>query len=256
MRFGTIPFVNMAPYYRFLSARWLDEHEVTDASPRRLGDLARNGLLDAAPFSYADGLDLVARGGFEWLDSMGVAGFGPIRSILLVGAAKAGETAGKDVAVSPHTATTVRLLEIWLRQRHGIVDYRLVGPEHPTHLRLLIGDDALRLNLAGRRSAPLIDLSAEWTTWTGKPFVFARWAVRSSLPERDKRRLALSVRSALDLALGDLAEVARSESDRCGLPEADILSYLKGIRFKLGPEELAGAAEFEERLGALSADPG
>lgn len=251
MRFGTIPFVNMAPYYHFLSGRWLADHEVSSGSPRQLGALAKTGKLDAAPFSYVDGLQLVEGGEFEWLGSMGIAGFGPIRSILLVGAASAADTTGKTVAVSPHTATTVRLLEVWLRQRHQVTDYRLAPPDDPTPLRLLIGDEALRRRLdRGGREAQ-VDLSAEWADWTGKPFVFARWAVRRTLPDRDKLRLAISVRSALDLALADLEDVARAQAERTGLPEAELLAYLRAIRFHLGPEELAGAAAFEEKLALL-----
>ncbi len=251
MRFGAIPFVNMAPHYRFLGESWLRQHEVVTGSPRRLGELAREGRLDAAPFSYVDALGLVEGGDFEWLDALGVAGFGPIRSILLDGAASDGDARGAAIAVSPHTATTVRLLEVWLRQRHGVLDYRLVPPDGAASLRLVIGDEALHLHLGP--PAPRVDLSAEWTAWTGLPFVFARWAVRRSLPDREKRLLALSIRSALDLALGDLGEVARSEADRTGLAQDGILGYLRGIRFKLGPEELAGAAEFGRRLAGLGA---
>lgn len=251
MRFGTIPFVNMAPYYHFLSPRWMDDHQISSGNPRQLGVLAKTGKLDAAPFSYVDALELVDSGEFEWLDALGVAGFGTIRSILLVGAARPADIAGQSIAVSPHTATTVRLLEVWLRQRHGITNYSLCGPGDPTHLRLLIGDEALRRNLEWGASEPQIDLSAEWSAWTGKPFVFARWAVRASQPARDKMRLAIGVRSALDLALGDLDDVARAESERSGLPHAELLGYLKAIRYKLGPEELAGAEEFEGKLRLL-----
>jgi chorismate dehydratase len=251
MKFGTIPFVNMAPYYHFLSARWLEEHQVLSGNPRQLGVLAKLGRLDAAPFSYVDGLELVGGGEFEWLDAMGVAGFGPIRSILLVGAARPSDVAGMSVAVSPHTATTVRLLEIWLRQRHGISDYHLAAPDDPTHLRLLIGDEALKRKLEWGRDEPQIDLSEEWSAWTGKPFVFARWAVRKSLPDREKMRLGVSVRSALELGLGDLEDVARAQSERTGLDPAELLDYLKAIRFRLGPDELAGAAEFESKLALL-----
>ncbi|HTB23513.1 MAG TPA: MqnA/MqnD/SBP family protein [bacterium] len=251
MKFGTIPFVNMAPYYHFLSARWLEEHQVVSGNPRQLGGLAKTGRLDAAPFSYADGLELVAGGEFEWLESMGIAGFGPIRSILLVGVARPKDVIGQSIAVSPQTATTVRLLEVWLRQRHGITDYQLTGLDDPSSLRLLIGDDALRRKVEWGRDESQIDLSAEWSEWTGKPFVFARWAVRKRLPDRDKMRLAVSVRSALELGLGDLDDVTRAQSERTGLPQAELLAYLKGIRFKLGPAELAGAAEFEEKLALL-----
>jgi chorismate dehydratase len=248
MKFGTIPFVNMAPYYHFLSSRWLDEHQVTSGNPRQLGALAKTGKLDAAPFSYVDGLELVAGGEFEWLDSMGIAGFGPIRSILLVGATSPVDVAGQAVAISPQTATTVRLMEVWLKQRHKISDFRLVGLDDPTPLRLIIGDEALRRKLEYGGAEPQIDLSEEWTAWTGKPFVFARWAVRKSIPDRDKMRLAISVRSALELAQGDWEDVSRAQSERTGLPQAELIAYLKAIRYQLGPEELAGAQQFVQQL--------
>ena len=220
---------------------------------KQYGNLAKAGRLDAAPFSYADGLELVASGEFEWLDSLGVCGAGPIQSILLVGQTDPKALAGAGIAVTPFTATTVRLLEIWLRQKHGVKDYRLVGPEEPAAARLFIGDEALKRHLELGNAEPQLDLSAEWMDWTGKPFVFARWAVRASQPSRAKMELALSVRSALDLAMGDLAEVARVEAERTGLPESALLGYLEHIRFYLGPEELAGGAEFERRWNELLA---
>jgi chorismate dehydratase len=249
MKFGTIPFVNMAPYYHFLSSRWLDEHQVVSGNPRQLGALAKTNKLDAAPFSYVDGMELVSGGEFEWLDSMGIAGYGPIRSILLVGAASPKDLAGRSVAVSPQTATTVRLMEVLLRQKHGIGDFQMAPPEDPTPFRLLIGDEALRRKLQQGGAEPQMDLSEEWTQWTGKPFVFARWAVRKSLPLRDRMRLAVSVRSALELSLGDLEDVSRAQSERTGLPQAELMAYLKAIRFNLGPAELAGADAFAEKLG-------
>lgn len=128
MRLGIIPFVNMAPHFHFLSPRWLQQHEVTRGFPRQLGGLARAGSLDAAPFSYVDALELVGSGEFEWLDALGICGDGPIGSILLAGRTDPEALRGQAVAVSDQTSTTVRLLEVWLRQRHGVSDYRLAGP--------------------------------------------------------------------------------------------------------------------------------
>jgi chorismate dehydratase len=257
MRLGRIPFINMAPYYHFLSSRWLEQHELSLGHPRQLGKLAKAGKLDAAPFSYADGLELLASGEFEWLDALGIAGHGPIQSILLVGVSDPASLTGKAIAVTPQTATTVRLLEIWLQQKHGIKDYRLIAPDASPSpdpavaARLLIGDEALRryLELGGKE--PQIDLSAEWSAWTGLPFIFARWAVRSGLPARAKAELALSIRSALDLALDDLEDVAQAQAERSKLPQAPVQAYLGGIRYRLGANELAGAAEFERRLALL-----
>jgi chorismate dehydratase len=251
MNIATMPFINVAPYFHFLSARWLGQHRVVSAVPRQLGDLARLGKVDAGAFSYVDGLELVASGEFEWLGSMGIAGHGAIGSILLCGAEGSSVLRGQAIAVSPQTATTVRLLEIWLRQKEGVSDYRLTGPDDNAAARLLIGDEALRRKLSLGSQEVQIDLSEAWTAWTGLPFVFARWAVRAALPEREKKELALTLSSALDLALEDLDHVADEQAHRTGLETADIQAYLRGIRYKLGPAELAGAAEFKRRLDLL-----
>lgn len=253
MKLGHIPFVNMSPFHHFLSRRWLDQHELVLGNPRQLGQWARAGRVDAACFSFVDGLELVASGEFEWLDALGIAGEGSIQSILLCGAGDAAGLKGQAIAVTPQTATTVRLMEAWLRGRLGLAadDYRLTGPDDNAAARLVIGDEALRRHLDLGGSEPQTDLCDEWSAWTGKPFVFARWAVRTGLPARAKGELALTLRSALDLALDDLEDVARAQSERTGIPAEAIRHYLKGIRFRLGAEELAGAALFEEKLRDL-----
>jgi predicted solute-binding protein len=251
LKLGRIPFINMAPFYHFLGARWLEQHELSLGNPRQLGTLARAGKLDAAPFSYVDGLELVASGEYEWLDALGIAGRGPIRSILLVGCEDPKALAGQAIAVTPQTSTTVKLMETWLRERVGVKDYRLTGPDDNAAARLLIGDEALRRRLEQGDKEPQIDLCEAWTDWTGHAFLFARWAVHKGLPLRAKAELALTLRSALDLGLEDLAHVAQAQAERSGLPAKEIEAYLRGIRFHLSKDELDGAKAFEERLKAL-----
>lgn len=252
MRIGYIPYVNMAPFYHFLGARWLEQHAMIPGNPRQLGQAAREGKLDAAPFSYVDSLSLIEGGDFEWLEAMGVIGQGPIRSILLCGCADPKALAGQAIAVTPQTSTTVRLMEVWLRERHGVLDYRLSGPDDNAAARLFIGDDALRRKLELGATEPQIDLCNAWTEWTGLPFVFARWAVRKDVPARAKVELTMALRSALDLALHDLRHVAETQAERIGLPADEIEPYLKGIRYRLGEEELKGAQLFEEKLARLA----
>jgi predicted solute-binding protein len=251
LKLGRIPFINMAPFYHFLGARWLEQHELVLGNPRQLGTLARAGKLDAAPFSYVDGLELVASGEFEWLGKLGIAGQGPIQSILLVGCEDPKALAGQAIAVTPQTATTVKLLEAWLREHVGVTDYRLTGPDDNAAARLLIGDEALRRHLELGGSEPQIDLCDEWQRWTGRAFVFARWAVRKGLSPRAKGELTLTLDSSLDLAIGDLIHVAEGQAERTGLKAADIEAYLKGIRFRLGEDELSGASLFESYLEKL-----
>jgi chorismate dehydratase len=207
--------------------------------------------VDAGAFSYVDGLGLVESGEFEWLGSFGIAGQGPIQSILLCGVDGSAALKGQAIAISPQTATTVKLLEIWLKQKEGLEDFRFTGPDDNAVARLLIGDEALRRKLSLNAEEPQLDLSEVWTAWTGLPFVFARWAVRKTLPDLEKRALALTLGSALDLALDDLGHVAAEQARRSGLPADKIEAYLKGITYHLGPEQLAGAEEFKRRLDLL-----
>ncbi|PYX67520.1 MAG: hypothetical protein DMG78_27550, partial [Acidobacteria bacterium] len=97
---------------------------------------------------------------------------------------------------------------------------------------LVIGDPALQVD---RRLYHTLDLAEEWIRYTGKPFVFAFWAVR-----------------------GD----ALREADpglRVGLDESDVRSYLtENIHYQLDPGCLAGLQLFYHyaaELGALPVAP-
>lgn len=251
MILAKIPFINTAPYFHFLSSRWLERHRIVLGNPRQLGDLARAGKVDAGLFSLVDAWELIDAGEFEWLGSLGIASRGPIQSILLTGTTDPASLAGQAIGISPQTATTVRLLEIWLKQRHGVVNARFSGPEDNAAARLFIGDEALRRRLSHADSEPQIDLAEQWTLWTGLPFVFARWAVRKNLPERDKRELALTLLSAIELAIDDPENVAEREAERSGLPAEAIQRYLAGITYRLGAQEEQGAAEFRAKMSLL-----
>jgi chorismate dehydratase len=249
MILGRIPYLNTRPYFHFLSDRWLRQHVVLSETPAQLGVLARAGKLDAAPFSLVDAAGLVDSGAFEYLGDLGIAGSGEIQSILLFGVKNPKSLEGKAVAVTSHTATTVRLMDIWLKEKVGLSSLTKVPMGQSALGTLLIGDDALSRKLRPIPGEhPPIDLCAEWTAWTGLPFVFARWAVRRDLPTQQKRELQLSMMSAVELAMDDLEIVAQKASEDTAFPAEFIETYLRGIIYKLGPQEEAGAKLFLEKL--------
>lgn len=253
MILGKIPYLNTMPYFHFLSDRWLKQHVVINAPPAQLGEMARQGKLDAAPFSFVDSAQLVAEGNFEYLGDMGIAARGPIQSILLFGIKNPAALEGKSIAVTSHTATTVRLMEVWLKEKIGLKQWNKVAMGQSAAATLLIGDDALSRLLKGLPGdPPPIDLCQAWSAWTGLPFVFARWAVRKNLPEGQKRELQLSIWSAMELALDDLEAVSQRASEDTAFEAEFIESYLRGITYKIGPEEIKGANLFLDKLGALT----
>ncbi len=249
MIIARIPFLNTAPFFHFLSQRWLNQHTWVEASPRDLGELARQGKADAGIFSLVDAWNLVESGEFEFLGDLGIAGLGPIGSILLFGTDNAASLEGQTVAVTPQTATTSRLLDIWLSKKLGLKNVKFVAQDQPSQATLLIGDEALlrREFLAPHQPKP-IDLCEAWQAWTGLPFVFARWAVRRDLPEAAKRDLRGAILSAVELALDDLEDVAQKASEDHGLSPETVMKYLSGIRYKLDEKDHEGMKLFRQYL--------
>jgi chorismate dehydratase len=90
---------------------------------------------------------------------------------------------------------------------------------------LLIGDPALTVD---RAQYHVLDLGEEWKRATGKPFVFAFWAVRRQAIENHPLAESLPqiFRSSRDHGLANVAAVARDWAPRLGLTEADVIRYL------------------------------
>jgi predicted solute-binding protein len=254
MRLAFIPYVNTAPFHSGMDPAWLKRQELVSDVPRSLGDLGRQGAVDAGVFSLVDLWELQEAGLYEPLDVLGISGYGSIKSIYLFGVEHPQDLEGLAVAVTTHTRTTVRLLEAWLRLQVRISRFHLVGMDEGVKPCLLIGDPAMARLLKHASGEPRPwDLCEEWTRWTGKGFVFARWAVRKGLPAEDKAELLSQLRRSLDLSLSSdgLKEMARSEAARTGFPAEFIKAYLSGIRYRLGDCELSGAALFSQMLDML-----
>ncbi|MGB8726698.1 MAG: menaquinone biosynthesis protein [Candidatus Sulfotelmatobacter sp.] len=125
---------------------------------------------------------------------------------------------------------------------------------------LLIGDPALQID---RSRYLTIDLAEEWIRHTGKPFVFAFWAVRQNAlrevaPSQD---LAAIFQQSRDHGLdpASLDHIAREWAPRLSLKESDVRSYLtENIYYHLDAACLEGLQLFyryASEIGALPAAP-
>jgi chorismate dehydratase len=109
---------------------------------------------------------------------------------------------------------------------------------------LLIGDPALKAQTKGYY---VFDLAAEWRRWTGRPFVFAFWAVRKSAlqglsSEIDVPRIFQQSR---DNGLAHIAEIASTWTERLHLPAEMITEYLtQNVDYYLDPDNLEGLRLF------------
>src|SRR4029077_9887089 len=164
------------------------------------------------------------------LPGVAIASRRAVRSILLVSKVPLEEI--QTVALDRSSLTSVALTKVLFAKRWGGGrTFVPMAPEIDRMLEqhdagLLIGDPALK----GDRSRYLTyDLAEEWIRLTGKPFVFAFWAVRqAALKDSPALDLAAVFQDSRDHGLDpeNLKQIVREWAPRLGLGEAEIRSYL------------------------------
>jgi chorismate dehydratase len=206
-----------------------------------------------------------------------------VRSILLVSRVPVDQirTVALDTSSMTSVALTKILFEKWLG---GGRTFTQMAPDVEKMLAqhdagLLIGDPALQID---RSRYLTLDLAEEWIRHTGKPFVFAFWAVRQQALQSgdglcgDGRPRPSAARSAASMHVQDLAtifqqsrdhgldpasldEIALEWAPRLGISEAGVRSYLtENIYYHLDSACLEGLQLFYRyaaEIGALPAAP-
>ena len=244
-RVGRISYLNVEPFFHAFP--WPLGAALP---PRALGDAVAEGRVDAGPLPVADVIrlerDLVVL-------PYGIACPTRAQSVFLFSDWPLGELGGRRIAVTGETATSVRLLRILLALRDEVAPPVLVPLGQPAEAELHIGDAALRARARPWPRTACFDLGEEWTRWTGLPMVFAAWAVRRAVDPAGRAALAVALETALSSGLTELGAIARRRQDvrGWGLTEADVVAYLGGFEYRLGPTEEKSISEFRRLLALL-----
>jgi chorismate dehydratase len=287
LRISAISYLNTAPlmwdFEHANAGRDFDiSYTLPSACARALqAGTADIGIIPAAAYALVPGLMV--------LPGIAIASRRPVRSILLVSRVPVEKirTVALDTSSMTSVALTKILFEKWMG---GGRTFTSMAPNLEKMLAqhdaaLVIGDPALQID---RSRYLTLDLAEEWIRYTGKPFVFAFWAVRQDALEdalcgdsrpfgklRAGSRLSESRSDASvhgpDLAaifqqsrdhglqLASLDQIAREWAPRLGLTESDVHSYLtENIYYHLDPPCLEGLQLFYRyaaQIGALAAAP-
>ena len=262
LRISAISYLNTAPLM------WDFEHgdagrhfeisyTLPSACARSLADgNADIGIIPAAAYAEIPGLQV--------LPEVAIASRRAVRSILLV--SKVPVENIRSVALDTSSMTSVALTKIlfekWLG---GGRTFTAMAPEIDAMLAshdagLLIGDPALKID---RSRYHTLDLAEEWIRNTGKPFVFAFWAVRAAALREVEPSLDLPTvfQNSRDHGLesSSLNQIAREWAPRLSISEADVRSYLtQNIHYQLDTACLEGLRLFYRyaaEIGALSCAP-
>jgi len=262
LRISAISYLNTAPlmwdFERGEAGRHFDiSYTLPSACARALAEgTADIGIIPAAAYTQIPGLQI--------LPDVAIASRRAVRSILLVSKSpiEAVHTVALDTSSMTSVALTKVLFERWLG---GGRTFTPMEPDVEKMLErcdagLLIGDPALQVD---RSRYQTLDLAEEWIRHTGKPFVFAFWAVRSdALGEADPSLdLSTIFRDSRDhgLRATSIDFIAREWAPRLGISESSVHSYLtENIHYMLDPGCVEGLQLFYRyaaEIGALPAAP-
>jgi chorismate dehydratase len=199
----------------------------------------------------AGGLDVALVPTFEALraphytlaEGLGIACDGPVYSVFL---AHRGPLAGlRRVALDPASLTSVHLLQVLLREYHGVRPESCDLSAFPgeADAALIIGNQAIEFRQHDREGYQILDLGEEWQRCTGLPFVFAPWLLRPDLPHAAE--VAADLRALKAHGLAHLDEIIRAEPRDPAFTRRYLTQH---IRFELAEPEKAGIAKFRELL--------
>lgn len=181
------------------------------------------GIVPAAAYALVP--DLVI------LPGVAIASRQPVRSILLVSKVPLSEI--RTVALDTSSLTSVALTKLLFAKWWGLTPtFGSMPPDIDRMLSacdaaLVIGDPALKID---RNRYITYDLAEEWIRLTGRPFVFAFWAVRQAALQdlASDWDLAAIFQKSRDHGLlpKSLHQIGREWAPRLGLSEEQVKSYL------------------------------
>lgn len=263
LRISAISFLNTAPLmwdfeHGEASRGFTIEYTVPSACAAALAaNQADIGIIPAFTYAQIPGLVI--------LPNIAIASKNYVRSILLVSRKPLDHI--RTVATDTSSRTSVALTQVLFAKFFG--GHREFHPHAPNlsemlkshDAALLIGDAALQV--PPDASYHTLDLAHAWRELTGKPFVFAFWAVRLDALPRKEVDIDLTTRFQQSrnhgLQTENVDAIAREWSPRLGLSEADIRSYLtENIDYYLDRENHSGLQLFFrycQEIGLIEAIP-
>ena len=251
LRIGAVSYLNSKPLIEDLAELARDAELILDV-PSRLADDLSAGELDVA---LIPSVEVFRDAAYEIVSDACVATRGPVLSVKLFSRVPVSQI--QTLALDAGSRTSATLARILLAERFGVRPTTELLPlgfateDTSADAVLLIGDRAM--HPPRERFVATWDLGAEWTQWTGLPFVFAMWAARRDCELGDIEDALCRSR---DRGVDRLADIAVREAPKLGISAELAYDYLAhNLHFTLGPAERAGLRLFQELAVKLGLAP-
>lgn len=248
-KIGYMEYANVYPIFHYLLRD--SSLEFKRGFPSDLNKAMRAGEIDVSPSSsieYARNPEL-----YKVISGLSVSSVGQVKSVIVFSRFKAKELDGKKIYFTRESNTSTVLCRIVLEKFYGISPiYTDIKDE--ADAELLIGDKALYAYY-NHNSRYMIDLGAEWYSFTGLPFVFALWIAgkkASGLPEFTDFAERLR-KCAADSAGGRAGLVDKYLS--IGYTAERMLDYWDTIDYRLTDSHIKGLRLFYEKAFEIGETP-
>ena len=266
-RVGHINFLNVLPLtYSYVHGGSQGLY-LTAGVPAVLNSDLVNGRLDVSAVSSI----VYARHSEELLvlPDICIRSDGTVESLIFVARRPIETFAASDkIILTAKSATTHCLLKIIMKKAYGAAPHyhiRHIGPENPlpddATGALLIGDDALYLHHHREKNLFYYDIGAEWKKLTGRPMVYAVWAVNRRFAAEEPEMLQLAydrITKGMRNGYAKKAQAINSILAQKPFTFEQLDKYLEVIRWDLGPKHIAALETFyalAQEMGLIKEKP-
>lgn len=233
-RVGSVPYLNAVPLTRGL------ESELVLAAPSKLAEQLRRDELDAALVSITE---VLFNDRYDVLDGVAIASLGEVYSVLL--AHKKPLAGAREIFCDTASLTGLNLLKVLLAEQNLFPQFKPLESYEAAAEKdfvLLIGDPAIHFQRAPH-THEIFDLGAAWTEMTRLPFVYAVWALRRGIDNRELRR---ELREAKNFGIDTLDAIIETREEFDEDFRRDYFEW--NIHYHLAEDEKRGIEKFCELL--------
>ena len=242
---GRTPYISSEPLFFDMPKRGI---QVLELPPNELPIAISEGRLQGGLvplthcFPLADTMRPVA--GFC------VASISLAMSVVLSTKRPLQDMSGAPIAVPAEAPASVKLLQVLLSLKHGLNAGAFVSSQDRHDGILQVGAQGLRHRRVTREFPNHCDLGGEWSQWTGLPFVFARFVVRSDLPYESANLIEDCLYTGLEDWVAGMHQIS-GVAGNLPMHPREVWRYSQGLRYSAGAPENKSMALFGEYLGQL-----
>ena len=256
IRAGAVSYLNTRPLvFGIEQGLGADRLELTCDVPSVLASRMAAGEFDLALLPI---IEMARIPNLVVVPGLAIGSLGNCRSVLLVAKMPLAEV--RSVALDPESRTSNALARVLFAEAWGGEPSFVVGPrdltlalqEHDAAVR--IGDKALFTPLP--EGAIAYDLGGAWTARTTLPFVFAVWATRPGVVDRELYEILHASRRAGAAVLSAIA--ADYTWNGRQYPEVSLPYLRDAMRYRLGDPEVTAMRRFlaaAAEAGVIDAAP-